>query len=128
MKIETPFIFLLIFILVPTSSVAFAKREHPENWYQDKWCRQNNGQAEFVFPDKTRCDCLTATHAIEFDFGDKWAEAIGQALYYGIQTGKRSGIVLIIEKDSDRKYWIRLNSVIQHYNLLIDTWAMGRGG
>jgi hypothetical protein len=29
-----------------------------------------------VLPGGTRCDCVTDTHAIEFDFGDNWAEAI----------------------------------------------------
>jgi hypothetical protein len=88
--------------------------------------KKNNkgGEAEVVFPDRTRCDCLTDENAIEFDFGAKWAEAIGQALYYSIQTGKRAGVVLILEKESDRKYWIRLNSVIQHFGLPIDTWEI----
>ena len=35
-----------------------------------------------VLPDGTRCDCLTDTHAIEFDFGSNWAEAIGQSAHY----------------------------------------------
>jgi hypothetical protein len=43
-------------------------------------------------------------------------------LYYSIQTGKRAGVVLILEEEADRKYWIRLNSVIEHFNLPIDTW------
>jgi hypothetical protein len=25
----------------------------------------------------------------------------------------------------DRKYWIRLNTTIEHFNLPIDTWAVG---
>jgi len=37
-------------------------------------------------PDRTRCDCLAKTHAIEFDFGSKWAESLGQSMYYSIQT------------------------------------------
>jgi len=78
-------------------------------------------------PDKTRCDCLTQTHAIEFDFGNKWAEAIGQSLYCSLQTGKRAGIVLILEKSKDYRYWIRLNTTIEHFNLPIDTWKMGKG-
>jgi len=78
---------------------------------------------EVVLPDRTRCDCLTETHAIEFDFGKKGAEAIGQAF----QTGKRPGIVLILEEEKDRKHWIWLNSTILHYKLSIDTWEMGRG-
>lgn len=75
-------------------------------------------------PDKTRCDCLTDKHAIEFDFGSKWAESIGQALYYGIQTEKKPGVVLILESERDYKYWIRLNTIITHYGLGIDTWIL----
>ena len=68
---------------------------------------------------------MTDTHAIEFDFGNKWAESMGQAAYYALQTGKKAGIVLILESAKDRKYWIRLNSTVQHFNLLIDTWKIG---
>ena len=48
-----------------------------------------------TMPDGTRCDILTDTHAIEVDFADKWAEAIGQSLNYAMQTGKKAGIVLV---------------------------------
>ena len=101
-----------------------AKRLRPEKLYQERWCADRGGQTEVVLPDKTRCDCVTDTHAIEFDFGDKWAEAIGQSLFYGLQTGKKPGIVLILENIKARKYWIRLNSTIQHYNLPIDAWVI----
>ena len=43
---------------------------------------------EVVMKDCTRCDILTATHAIEVDFARKWAEAIGQSLNYAMHTGK----------------------------------------
>jgi hypothetical protein len=33
-----------------------------------------------VLPDGTRCDCVTDTHAIEFDFGNNWAEAINMSI------------------------------------------------
>jgi hypothetical protein len=46
-----------------------AKREHTEKWYQEKWCEAHKGQVEIAMPDSTRCDCVTDTHAIEFDFG-----------------------------------------------------------
>jgi hypothetical protein len=32
---------------------------------------------------------VTDTHAIEFDFGNNWAEAIGQSAYYSFQTKKK---------------------------------------
>ena len=112
---------LIACLCLPTT--ADAKRQHNEKWYQEQWCK-DRGQVEYVLPDKTRCDCLTATHAVEFDFGKKWAEAIGQSLYYALQTGKRAGVVLILEDQQDRVYWLRLNSTIQHFNLPIDTWAI----
>jgi hypothetical protein len=112
---------VLIFVFLATS-VILAKREHPERWYQEQWCEEHNGRLEVVLPDGTRCDCLTDTHAIEFDFGNKWAESIGQSSYYALQTGKRPGIVLILETMKDRKYWIRLNSTVEHFGLPIDTW------
>lgn len=111
-------------IPIPANS---AGRLHPERWYQEQWCKDAGGQAEVRLPDGTRCDCLTDTHAIEFDFGNKWAESIGQALYYGIQTGKKPGVVLILESQKDYKYWIRLNTVIQHYGIGIDAWMTGDG-
>jgi hypothetical protein len=111
-------------ILVLIAAACSAGRKHNEAWYQNRWC-EDKGQVEFILPDNTRCDCLTPTHAVEVDFAEKFYEAIGQSLYYSLQTGKRAGIVLIVENISDRKYWIRLNTVIQHFDLPIDTWLIG---
>lgn len=116
-------IILLVCLCLPLSAQG-EKRRLPEKAYQEHWCK-GRGQVEYVLPDKTRCDCLTATHAVEFDFGKKWPEAIGQSLYYSLQTGKRAGIVLILEDQQDRVYWLRLNSTIKHFNLPIDTWSIG---
>ena len=57
--------------------------------------------------------------------GNNWAEVIGQSSYYSIQTKKRVGIVLILESVQDKKYWIRLNTTIEHFELPIDTWDVG---
>jgi len=115
-----------VLLAVPVSGVLAKKKpvKKSEKYYQVAWCNNAKGQVEVVLPDKTRCDCLTATHAIEFDFGSKWAESIGQSLYYGLQTGKRPGVVLILKKQKDYRYWLRLNSTIQHYKLPIDTWKI----
>lgn len=122
MKIRRKALLGLFLCLVP--SMALSAHLNPEKWYQQKWCDEQKGKAEVVLPDQTRCDCLTDKNAIEFDFGKKWAEAIGQSLYYSLQTGKRAGVVLILEEPKDYKYFIRLNSTIQHFNLPIDTWQM----
>jgi len=112
------------FLLFSSAAPALASHDHKEKWYQEHWCAANQGNAEVILPDKTRADCITATHAVEFDFGEKWAEAIGQSLYYALQTGKRAGVVLIIETPADRKYFIRLNSTIEHFKLPIDAWEL----
>ncbi len=95
------------------------KRLHKEKWYQEKWC-SGKGVGEFTLPDRTRIDCLTKTHAIEIDFADKWYEAIGQALHYSLESEKRAGILLIVEKFQDRKHYIRMINTIKWYNLPID--------
>jgi hypothetical protein len=78
-----------------------------------------------LLPDGTRCDCLTDTHAIEFDFRNKWSEAIGESAYYALQTSKKAGDVLVLAKVKDRKYWIRLYTTIEHSDLPIDTLNVG---
>nr|WP_320010583.1 hypothetical protein [uncultured Desulfobulbus sp.] len=60
---------------------SLAAHLHPEKYYQNKWCREHRGQSEVVLSDRTRADCITAESAIEFDFGKKWAESLGQAFY-----------------------------------------------
>ena len=106
-------LFCILVCLVP--SMVLAKREHPEKWYQEQWCEAHRGQVEVVLPDGTRCDCVTKIQAIEFDFGNRWAEAVGQSAYYSMQTKKRPEIALILETVKDRKYWIRLNTTIEHF-------------
>jgi hypothetical protein len=120
--VKVALILITIFIF---PAPLFAKREHPEKWYQKKWCEEQKGRVEVVLPDGTRCDCVTDTHAIEFDFGSGWAESIGQGLHYSAMTKKKAGFVLILETVNDRKFWIRLNTTIEHFKLPIDTWSIG---
>lgn len=111
---------ILIFCLLLTCCETNKTHRIPEKFYQKQWCAEAAGQAEVRLSDGTRCDCITATHAVEFDFGPKWAEAIGQALHYSRLTGKRAGIVLILQSKSDQKHVRRLTETIQHHNLPID--------
>lgn len=106
-----PLIAILILCFV---GMAEAKRKHHEKHYQQIWCDEAKGTTEYVLPDKTRVDCLLEDYAIEFDFANKWAEAIGQAVYYGLATGRNPGIALIMENpDKDFKYLKRLLVAIQ---------------
>jgi len=40
--------------------------------------------------DKTRCDCLTQTNAVEFDFGSNGLKLSGKSLYYSL-TDRQAG-------------------------------------
>ncbi|MBI9082119.1 MAG: hypothetical protein JEZ11_00895 [Desulfobacterales bacterium] len=110
---------VLIALLVPAA--AQADRKHPKRWYQDRWCAKYFGENTVTVSDVY--DCLSEKYVIEFDYADRWYESIGEALHYAMQTGKRAGIVLIMEKEKDVKYWVKLNKTIGHYRLPIDTWS-----
>jgi len=99
------------------------KRKNFEKYYQAFWDWDTERKFEVRLPDGSRCDCVTSTHAIEFDFSENWMKAIGQALNYALYTEKRAGIVLIIP-ENDYKHWKRLNDFIGYYNLPIDTWKV----
>ena len=90
------------------SGFKYVKHAHYEDSYVQAWCSANGGKAEVENPDGTRVDCVTKTHAIEFDFANTWAEGIGQALHYGAQTGKRPMVMLIIEKPQQMIYFERV--------------------
>jgi hypothetical protein len=73
-----------------------------EKYYQTIWCDKNKGKIEYVLDDSTRVDCLTKEYAVEVDWDYKWAEGVGQAQFYAEKTGKKAGLLLIIDNDSDR--------------------------
>lgn len=116
-------VILLISAVALLPTVAAKEQKKNEKYYQERWCA-DRGVTEHVLPDRTRVDCLTEKHAIEFDWANKWPESIGQSLYYSFQTGKRAGVVLIVKRPKHYKYWVRLNSTVDHYKLPIDTWML----
>jgi len=94
---------------------------HSESSYQHAWCSAHNGIEEFENSDKTRVDCLTDTHAIEFDFADKWAESIGQALHYSFMTGKRAKVILILENHEKQMcYFERVQNLGKIHNFDVE--------
>jgi len=98
--------YLILFLL---SFQCLASGKWYETDYVNHYCK---GKIEYVLPDKARVDCLTDEYAIEYDYDHKWAEAIGQSLYYASATGKKAGIVLIVGKNSTR-YLTRINDAIE---------------
>lgn len=110
----------LFFILICTN--VNAKHLYTEKYYQNIWCTEQKGKTEIKLIDDTRIDCLTKTHAIEFDFASKWAEAIGQSLHYSNMTGKKAGIVLIVENKNDFKHYEKIKPLCLKHN--ISLWYM----
>lgn len=110
----------LILILVILSLPVQARHLHYEKEYQQAWAEKNNAEVEVVLDDGARVDCLTDEYAVEFDFANKWAESIGQCLYYAIKTNKKPAVVLIMENPKiDEKYYNRLKVVGDKYNITI---------
>ena len=111
----------LMIIAVAGSSNANAKHKELEKVYQDKWCSAHHGTVEAKFPgEDVRCDCLTADYAVEFDFAPKWAESVGQALYYATLSGKKATVVLIMEHPADKIYVERVERLIKYHHLNVE--------
>lgn len=116
--------FAILFVALLCADLAFARRARPEREYQEEYARENGGEIEVTAPDGSRCDILTETHAIEVDFADKWGESIGQSLNYALQFDRRAGIVLILEEKDDYRFYLRVNSIVQRFDLPIDVWIV----
>lgn len=117
------FISVLLFLFLALPAFAQPKNHlYSEKDYQTAWSVTNGGSMEVILPDKARVDCVTKTHAIEFDFAQKWGEAIGQALYYGTALHKKPGIVLIMENPAkDQKYLKRVMAVANQHGITVWT-------
>lgn len=109
---------LLIFPLLFVGCSQITKKYH-ERHYQTLLCNELGGEMEYVLKDKTRVDCLTDEYAIEVDFAKKWAEGIGQSLYYAHMTGKKPAVGFIINTKKDQRYFKRLNALAKKYEIKI---------
>ncbi len=112
---------LLILIFLISKSALSQERKLYESDYVNMHCK---GQIECVLPDKTSVDCLTDTRAIEYGYGRKWAEAVGQSFYYSAMTERKAGIVLITSEINKVRYLKRIMKVINKHGLEIDIWLI----
>lgn len=115
---------LLALALLSCSFDVFAGSHlRKEKDYQASWCNEHGGIQEYVLDDRARVDCLLPGYAVEFDFASKWAESAGQALYYGLKTGRQAGVVLIMENPrQEAKYLKRLKTIAEQYGIAV--WTM----
>jgi len=63
-----------------------------------------------------RADIINDGYAIEVDFSKKWKEAIGQSIWYGLNTNLQPGIVLIRKGKTDT-YHFQLFSALEYAGL-----------
>jgi len=96
------------------------KQIYYENYYQTKLCTQLNGVMEESLLDRTRIDCLTDEYAIEVEFAKKWAESVGQSLYYAEMTGKNPAVGFIVrDTKQDKRHMKRLKVLADKYEIKI---------
>jgi len=96
-------------------SYALAKKN--ERYYQTIHCKSSNGQIEYKLKDNSRIDCLTQNESMEHDWARKWAECLGQALYYGAMKDKIPVCVLIGSKKDFDKFSSKIKFTSNYYNL-----------
>lgn len=118
-------IVVIIFVIITLFFQMFVIEQHDEGYlpnntqlhekdYVHAYCK---GEEEHVLPDKTRIDCLTTTHACEFDWAKKWYEGFTQALWYAHNTGKKPCLVLILKSQQDYKYYNRAKILSDKYDV-----------
>ena len=113
---------ILLSLLVVSVVVAGCaeKKKHNEKYYQTQLCNELDGVMEQSLLDRTRIDCLTDEYAIEVDFAKKWAESIGQSLYYAAMTEKKPGIGFILrDNKKDSRYLKRVKVLADKYHIKI---------
>lgn len=90
-----------------------------EKSYADEWCNSMGGSRHRL-EDGTEVDCLTDEVAYEVDFGRKWAEGLGQAMFYAAMTNRRAGVVLILHNEKERRFAWRVRLAAGYYGVQLE--------
>tara|TARA_R110002020_G_scaffold376130_3_gene587280 strand:+ start:8141 stop:8539 length:399 start_codon:yes stop_codon:yes gene_type:complete len=78
------------------------------------------GEVEHRLWDLTRVDLLTEEYAIEADWSYKWAEGIGQSLYYAEVTGKKPAVMILVKDiKKETRYIYRLQTVAAKHDIKV---------
>ena len=85
--------------------------------------KEIGGELEHPTFDRSRVDIITDKYAYEVDWADKWAEAVGQSLYYAAATEREPAIILLIkDREKERKYYLRCLVVCARHHIHLETW------
>ena len=113
-------LFILLSLML-LSAVAFPQKMK-ESYYQNGFAIIMKGQKEVILDDDARVDIVTDTFAIEVDFAAKWAESIGQSLYYSACLGRKAGVLLLVNGRKEDRYVRRLMRVATKFDITV--WVM----
>ncbi|MBT5469841.1 MAG: hypothetical protein HOK41_04500 [Nitrospina sp.] len=111
----------LFFTMIAAPAYAMSEAE-----YQKEWCAKHNGEIDYKTQESSTVDCLTDNYSIEFDFAEKWVQAMKKSRHQSLSTGKAPGVVLILQNSADEKYLFKLREVVEKRRLGIKIWAVGR--
>ncbi len=123
-------LFTLIIFVLFLSGLLFAEG-YKEKDYQKKFVtyleKNYYGKIETNkrLEGRTEADILTKEYAIEVDWGEKWYQAIGLSLHYGLVSRRKPGILLILKKGGKNNIYLkRLINVIVKYDLNFHLWTI----
>ena len=113
------FLAVITLMLYPTYVFTYPEPKYPsETQAVQALAQEYDAEVEHRLWDATRVDLLTDEYAIEADWGPKWAEGIGQSLYYAQVTGKKPAVMLLIkDMKAEYKYIYRLQTVAVKYDI-----------
>jgi hypothetical protein len=111
-------VMLILFFSLSLVGCSYTSKQYNEKHYQTLLCNELSGEMEVILEDRTRVDCLTDEYAIEVDFAKKWAESIGQSLYYAHMTKKEPAIGLIVGKN-DSRFLKRLETLSRELHIKV---------
>ena len=86
------------------NEIVATQRYGTETYWQDIIQKEIGGEKEYRLDDGTRVDLLFEDKACEIDWANKWAEGIGQSIYYGLKTERPPLVILLAKKDGWEKY------------------------
>lgn len=101
----------------PSATPPTAADHERETVVVAKLAAKYKGQTEARLWDGTRVDLLTADEAIEADWAPKWAESIGQSLYYSLVTGRKPAVILLTTSDADERHVLRCQAVCAKHGI-----------
>jgi len=117
---------LILIIVILLVGVALCSQTSPkpqkEKYYQEKFAERIGGEVEVILSDKSRVDIITDEFAIEVDFAHKWAESVGQSLYYSLVSGKKPGVLLVVNGNKDFYNVRRLKLLADKYGMTVWVW------